>query len=260
MIDDSTFTNIYDLYKVKSNHAHFGIEDKPVAIIDGIVHRINEMRSCLEGNNAYVVGVNQDQFQKLCGLIQVTSLYFYEMRVVDLSPLINQSNLARLAIEWNTKVKDLSHLKKLTSLRTLILIDTPKAHDISSFSALDNLTALEFSGGIWNKNTAESLTPISRLPYLQELMMYNIKIESGGILPVAECRSLRYLGLSNHYDTEDFAYLAAHLRNTKCKCFVPWNRLNQPIGDKDIMVTGKRKPLLNSQTDQELMNRYSNDF
>ena len=193
MRDDSAFNNIYDLYNVKSRHAKFGVEDKPVAIIDGIVHRINEMWFGVEGNNAYVVGVNQDQFQKLCGLIQVKTLYFYEMRVEYLSPLIYQSNLTRLAIEWNTKLQDLSPLKNLTSIQTLILIDTPKVHDISAFSALDNLTALEFSGGIWNKNTAESLAPISRLPHLQELMMHNIKIESGGILPIAECHSLRYL-------------------------------------------------------------------
>lgn len=260
MRTDITFHNIDDLDNVRLHNIKFGKENKPAAIIDGIIHRINEIESCIEGDSACIVGVNQDQFQKLCSLIQVKTLYFYEMRVEDLSPLLGQSNLSRLAIYWNTKLIDLSPIRNLTSLQTLILKHTPKAQDISALSNLINLVALEYSGGNWSTNTAKSLVPITRLTNLSELIISNIRIESDGLRPLALCRSLKNLSVNNNFPTEDYAYLAAHLRNTKCELFAPWVRLHQTIGDKDIMVIGKRKPFLNSGTDRKLMDKYSDEF
>lgn len=260
MMNDLIFNDILKLKKIRSSPSRWEQKDKPVAIIDGKLHRVNEIESHIEGESAYIVGIKQNQFQRLCSLLQVTKLYFYEMRVEDLHSIMNQSHLLHLGISWNTKLIDLSPISALASLQTLILEDTPKAHDISPLSNLTNLKALEFSGGIWNKNTANSLAPISKLRNLSELFISNIKVESGGLRPLGLCSSLEHLFVSNQFPTEDFAYLAAHLHNTKCEYFVPWVRLKQPVGDKDIMIIGKRKPFLNSKTDHELMNKYSNEW
>jgi hypothetical protein len=127
-------------------------------------------------------------------------------------------------------------------------------------SHLKHLDALQISGGIWNKNTVRSLVPLSYLPNLRELGLGNIKVESGGIYPLARCTSIKELSVSNRFTTEEFAYLSVYLNNAKCTKFAPWVRLPQSIGENDIMVVGKGKPFLNSEKDKELMEKYSTDF
>jgi hypothetical protein len=260
MLDFTSFANISALLDVRKYPAIYNPEDIPLAIIDGIVFPVKSLVSEVEGNTAYVLGVNQEQFQKLCLLIQVRTLYFYEMRVFDLNPLLSQSGLVNLGIEWNTKLTDLSTIGRLTSLQTLLLMQTPKARDISAISKLTNLIALQIAGGLWSDNKVQSLNPISNLVNLAELRLMEVQVEKDGLRPLASCQSLKYVDFSNKYSTDDFAYLTAHLRNTKCARFAPWIRLRLTIDGKDIEITGKRKPHLNSRTDQKLIEKYSNEF
>lgn len=260
MSDSISFTNISALLDVRKYPAKYDPADIPLAIVDGVVYPIKKLVSRVEGNIAYVVGVNQEQFQKLCHFVQVRTLYFCYMRVSDLVPLLSQSHLTNLAIEGNTKLTDLSALGGLTSLQTLLLMDTPKAHDISAISRLTNLVALQIAGGLWTYNTIQCLSPLSNLVNLAELKLLYVKVESDGLRPLAHCRSLKYLEITNQFTTEEFAYLAAHLPDTKCSRFAPWIYLNLTIDGKHIEITGKRKPHLNPKTDQTIIEKYSNEF
>ena len=185
-------------------------QDKPIAIVDGELHAIARMKSRLEGTAAYVVGVNDKWFAKLCGHLRVQTLHFYEMRVSDLEPLVQLSALRRLALRWNTKLTSIVPVRSLQSLQILVLEDTPKVRDLSPVAKLHQLRSLEFSGGIWNKNIAVSLEPVAALSALQELVLHNLWVESGGLRPIAQCKSLRPLYLTWLYGGGNYSRSRKH--------------------------------------------------
>ena len=234
--------------------------DKPVLILGGEFHSIPSLNTRLTGTAAYIVGLNDKFAEAVPKLVTTEYMQFYEMRVCDLSFLETQTKLKHLSIRWNTKVVDLSPLANLTGIETLILEDTPKAHDLTPISRLGKLIDFKFSGGIWNKNTAQSLVPIAQCKALKYLILGNLKVLDGGLRPLAGCRSLEKLLLSNQFPTEDYAYLSVHLPNTECAEFSPYVRLERPIDGKDIMITGKRKPFLNSQMDKRKIEKYVAKF
>ncbi len=238
----------------------WGKKDLPVAIVDGHVRKVTEIDTPLEVEHVYVVSMKAKHFERFCQLVRPHTLQFNDMRVEDLSPLGQMSGLRQLAIRWNTKVRDLSFLLDLPLLETFVLDDTPKVRDLAPLTSLTGLTALAFSGGIWNKNRAESLEPIGALSKLRELELINIFVEQGGLKPIAACRKLEVMALSNQLPTEDYAYLAAKLPDVECDQLAPYVELDHAIDGKDVMVTGKRKPFLNARKDAERLARYVREF
>jgi len=236
---------------------------KPVLVLDGQVTEW-QPNKMLSGNAAYIVGANEKTFDTLCAALSVKIAVFYEMRVPDLSCLQNISGLEHLAIIWNSKVVNLGPLSCLPHLKTLALVDTPKAHDLQPIASLQDLRAFEFSGSptLSSKNTAKSLEPLAALPSLNELQVTGLKVEKDGLRPVARCKALQKLSVSNTFDTEDYAFLAANLPNTTCRHF---GATVQVQGDAigtgiDTMVVGRRKPFLNSQKDAERIKKYEAAF
>lgn len=234
--------------------------DKPVVIADGVAHPLSTISDPFECSAAFVIGVNEKSFLRLCETVRTTSLHFYEMRVADLTPLSTFPKLEHLSIRWNTKVTDLSVLADLTRLRTLVLEDVPKVRDLAPLAALSRLTGLVFSGGIWNKNRARTLAPVASLPDLTDLSLTNLAVAEGGLRPLASCRRLRTLTLSNQFATEDYAFLSVRLPNVECEMLAPYVRLDSPIEDKDVMVVGRRRPFLNSKRDAERLAGYVDRF
>lgn len=232
----------------------------PVVVADGTPHRISEMDGPIEAEGAHVVGVNDRWFDRLCEFLRARTVHFYEMRVADIGPLPGITGLEHLAIRWNTKLVDLSPLADLGALRTLVLEDTPKVVDLTPLSALINLEALEYSGGIWNKNRARTLAPLANLPRLAELQLLNISVEEDGLRPLADCAGLRTLEVSNQFQTDDYAFLSVRAPHIECAMLAPYVLLSHPIEDKDVMVVGKRKPFLNSAEDAEKLTRYETKF
>jgi len=234
-------------------------KDKPILIVDGTLHRIKSLSQSISGHAAYVAGIGDRDLASLAAFLDVKYLHFYELRAANFSPLSAISHLRNLKIHWNTKVIALHAIGQLRDLESLVLVDVPKAKDLSPLEAMPELAALEFSGGIWNPNHAILLAPIASLPKLEELVLTNLRVESGGLRPLARCRSLKTLTLSNQFDTEDYAYLSVALPPVKCESFAPWVRVNHSDG-KDTMITGRRKPFLNSKTDAIKISEYEEKF
>lgn len=158
------------------------VEDKPVAIIDGKLHRLNELNEAVIGSVGYVVGINQATFFKVCELIDVNTLQFYEMKVPDMGQIVRIKNLRKLSIRWNTKLTDIGFMRDLKNLKYLVLEDTPKVTDLSPLTGHQSLEFLEFAGGMNQKNCAVSLRPLSTIPNLKELSLSNVKVLYEGII------------------------------------------------------------------------------
>jgi hypothetical protein len=233
--------------------------DKPLAIVDGRLYRLREVDSRVCGEAAYVRAINDKFLASLVDRLDVEYLNFYECRAGDLSPLQRVPRLRHLRMHWNTKLTDLAAIGLLTRLRTLILVDTPKVRDLGPLTALRELTALEYSGGIWNRQTAMSLTPLASLPRLEELTLTNIKVMRDGLRPLAACHALRVLELSNQFETEEYAFLSVRLPDVECAEFAPWVRVADAEGP-DTMIIGRRKPMLHSHADADRIARYEAEF
>jgi hypothetical protein len=240
--------------------SQWGPEDKPVCVLDGVVHRIREDAGPLRGSAAYVVGINEHDFGGLCGRLDVEALHFYEMRVANIQPITRLQRLRGVAIVWNTKLSDIGPLAELRALSALRLSDTPRVFDLSALCSLSGLSFLEISGGVWNKSRVATLDPVGALAGLRELVLMNISVETGGLKPLAKCRELQRLDVSNQFPTEDYALLSVALPSTQCDMFAPYVRLDEPLEGKDAMVVGKGKPFLSTASDGPRLARYTAQF
>ena len=235
-------------------------EMRPVAVIDGEAYSIEKLDEKITGEIAYFAGVNEKNFQKVVSLFAAKVMHFYEMRVSDISGLCNCESLEELAIHWNTKLADISPIKKMTSLKSLVLEDTPKVSDLTPLENLAKLEILEYSGGMWKKNTTASLEPISRVGSLKKLRLLNLGVKEGGLFPLSKLNGLEELEISNQFPTEEYAYLSVHLSGVKCSHFSPYVKVASPIDGKDVMIVGKRKPFLSLENDAEKVSKYVMQF
>lgn len=149
----------------------------------------------------------------------------------------------------------------LVSARTFHFYEMrPKVADLRPLASCNSLEILEYSGDIWNRNRAETLEPIGRLPSLKALRLLHIAVNSGGLEPLSEAKTLPEMELSNQFPTDDYAFPAAHLPHAECNLLRPYVKLESAIDGKDTMVVGRRKPLLNMKHDSAKLENYVREF
>lgn len=232
-------------------------EDRPKLFIDGKRISLKRETGALLGTAARLVSTNDKTFPSIVERLDVEHLAIGEMRGADLSALANCTRLKHLHINWATKLADLSVLRTLGDLSFLEIEDAPKIETIEPIGALTKLRWLCYRGGMWNANHADTLEHFSGLSNLEALVLHNLKVSKGGLKPLAALKSLRFLALSNQFETEDYAYLSVQMPETECAQFAAYQQLN-PSKYGDIMVTGKRKPFLKSRDpkDQARLQKY----
>lgn len=244
---------IDDVKSVKSNTSSL--------LIKGEVKNFELLPNLKSLKKVELFTVNQEQFDRIAPYLQnIKELRMYEVRCENLSYLGKLRNLEKLDIEWNTKIKLLWDFSENESLIYLRICDFSKLQDIASISTLKNIQTLYLEGGIWNKLILDSIRPLGDLRSLEELTLANFKVKDELLLrPLTNLKQLNKLNLPNQFPTEEYARLSVELPNTKCDSFQAYMPIN-PIGDKDVMVTGSRKPFLSSKRDKEKLQKYKNEF
>ncbi|WEK56091.1 MAG: leucine-rich repeat domain-containing protein [Candidatus Cohnella colombiensis] len=220
------------------------------------IHLLNSKK--VEHLNIY--SFNQKQFEKAVEYFNVSSLSFYEFRVEDLSPIENLDKIESLSLTWNSKAVQLWNMEKNKQLRQLKVSDFSKLRSIELIKTGASLEILELSGGVWTRINIESLLPLSGLSRLKQLTLTNIKVDDQSLEPLLELKHLEVLELSNQFPVEEYAKLSVVLTETECNLFSAYTKLKSPIGDKDIMITGKGKPFLNSILDTKQINAFKTKF
>lgn len=149
------------------------------------------------------------------------ALYACYFKKLDEVELAGANSLEHLALDWATRLVDLSFLADLPALRTLI-IDDMKRLDLNTMPELPQVTGLAMGGGINSTMKVESFEPLSRLPNLQYLSMYSIRTVDGSLKPLSRLRDLREIKLPNYFSIDEFARLAGALPNTKGTVLTPF--------------------------------------
>ncbi len=193
----------------------------------------------------WVFDINERQFAELLPGVDPLYLRFCGLRVADLSGLGRLDRLRALEIDWNTKVTEVDFLRQLGGLELLALVDCCKVHDIGAIADLGGLRFLELSGGMWTTFRPKTLAPLASLTQLERLSMTSIRVSDQSLVPLADLTSLRWIGLSNQFPTEEFARLSVALPETECTHFAPYleHRVDDD-GSRQVMVIGKGKPFL----------------
>ncbi|PGQ48784.1 internalin, partial [Bacillus thuringiensis] len=88
----------------------------------------------------------------------------------------------------------------------------------------------------------------------------NLKVKDDSLEPLMQLKNLKELSLSNQFKVEEYAKLSVALPYTVCESFKPYVYINDAIDGKNIMVTGRRRPVLNSKTDTVKMQKYEEQF
>lgn len=229
-------------------------------LIRGKSKNIERLKLFSNLTKLWIYTVNQKEINAILNLVNPKLLHIYEMRVEDLSVISSLTNVEVLGLEWNTKANSLWDLTNNTSLKSLSIKDFSKLNDISPLQNNKSLEILDLSGGISNSLKLNSLEPLRSISNLKYLGLSNIKVLDESLQPISEIKGLQELDISNQFPTEEYAKLSVKLPNTKCNHFQPYINLTSPLGDKDVMVVGKRKPFLNSKVDVKRLQKYEEQF
>lgn len=208
----------------------------------------------------WIGDVNEHQFKTILPLIDPLYLLFDGLRVADLEPLTGLNRLQALEIQWNTKVTDISFLTRMTGLRLLALSHCSKVHDLGPIAALLNLEILDLSGGMWSTFKPNTLAPLAELRNLKGLSLKSIRVGDESLAPVARLKQLQDLELSNQFPTEEYARLSVALPHIQCTHFGPYLDFGAGQDAKEVMVTGKGKPVLSLPKQSARLERYISQF
>ncbi len=216
-----------------------------------------------------ISGLEQKSLEFLCEHVGApfTAIHFWKCpRIEDLSALEAMPQLTHVAFYWNQRATRLWNLARTPRLRGLHFDDFTKLQDLSDLPGATSLEELAFGNAVWNRFGIPSLEPLAELVSLRSLAFNAKSVLDGRIQPLAKLVRLDELDVpSGLFTTIQLAWLRAHLpRSVSSTALEPFRRLRQPLTRKgkqlDVLVSGKRKPFLSTQSDSARLDRYVAEF
>ncbi|NOU20364.1 MAG: leucine-rich repeat domain-containing protein [Methyloglobulus sp.] len=197
---------------------------------------------------------------------RTTDLRLYHITLGSIEGIEQLVCLKRLAMEWATKISDITSVFQLRSLTTLSIFDFSKLKLLDGIESLDSLVELNLSGSrgaLTPRLKLASIEPIVKLRKLSSFSLTNAQLDDDDITVLARCENLKHLQLANNFDRGQFAYLAKHLNaqlveplsafyKTTLKC-------ERCDGSKSMFI-GRRMPFLCQACDSSRFDRHVSEF
>ncbi|MEM6684307.1 MAG: leucine-rich repeat domain-containing protein [Bacteroidota bacterium] len=251
--DRPNFT--YDLASVDRNTKAIAINDKTINL------------SCLpefQFEKVWLICLNQKTFENVISQISPVYVSIYGCKVKDLSSLETLTKVETIIKDWNTKAVDFWDFRKNLKLQTLYIANMTKVTSLEKLSWATSLKKLKITGGFNFTWKFTSLKPLETLTKLTWLTLANVNVVDKSLQPLSNLINLKTLELTNQFPTAEFAKLSTQLKNTMCDKFHPYTEVEfLGVDGKlqyDVMITGSRKPFLNSQRDAEKIATYVQKF
>lgn len=216
-----------------------------------------------------ICGLDQAAFEHLAAGYgsQFSAIIFHGcQRVADLSPLEDLPGLQLVSWEWNqkaTRLWDMSRTPRLTGLKVEDFIHLRTLDDLQGCTGLEELV---FGDGIASRKAVfESLEPLAALEHLRYLEFCVRRIEDGRIQPLGKLSRLQELRCpANLFTTRQLAWLRARLPAAQSQSLDPVMPFGQVLTlngkPRDVRLVGKRKPVLDSMTDQARITQHVDEF
>jgi len=208
----------------------------------------------------WVEHVNQQELERILSYVQPLYLYIYNLKIENLGCLEKLTDVKVLQLEWNTKATTLWDITKNKELVSLTIRDFSRLTHINELERALHIEMLKLEGGNTNPLRLETLQSLACMHNLRYLGLSNLKVADESLAPLSKLTKLEVLELSNQFPTEEYAKLSVMLPHTSCEKFHVYTRLHFSIGPKNIMITGKRKPMLNEERDKEKIAKYEQRF
>jgi hypothetical protein len=172
--------------------------------------------------------------------------------IKDLSAMELGINLKDLEIFWNQKATRLWNFECNPKLTGLDLSDFRRLEILEDLVSAKGLKRLYLGDRIWSKMVLESLKPLVFLPELEELSISIRKLTDGDVFPLTKIPNLKTLDCpANLFTKEQCAWLRARLGlSVESWILRPTHTFDHLIGDKDVLVMGKKGRFLNSVADK----------
>jgi hypothetical protein len=216
-----------------------------------------------------VSGLDQATFEALVTRHgpQFSAIEFWKCpRISDLTPLEDLPGLQLVSFYWNQRATRLWDLSRTPQLVGLHFDDFTSLRDLTDLERGEALVELAFGDAVWDKSVFESLAPLAALSHLRSLKFSAKRIDDGRVEPLGALQELEALSFSrNQFTTRQVAWLRARLPEAlESDSLEPVNRLSSPLEYdgkvRDVMLVGKRKPLLNSVDDAARIRKHIDDF
>ena len=196
---------------------------------------------------------------------QINKVNFFKCpRLEDLSPLEELVKTSEIIIWWNQQAPNFWDVSKNKTLKLLHLIDFKKTSNLESISTSQTVEELELDGGMWSKNTYETLDPLVNMLKLR-ILVFGAKLKDNRIEPISQIQNLEeILFPSNLFKTEQIAWLKARLSaDIKSDILMPFEIYSaDPTTEEiiEVLIHGKRKPFDNIQENPQKFENYVNKF
>ena len=195
--------------------------------------------------------VPQELFDAACRMPALESLWVKWSGLDSIEALQHAGRLRHLRLGSSPGVSDLAALERLPHLRWLELENLKRVTRLEPLARLRRLEGLAFTGAEGQRNTVESLRPLSGLGNLTWLHLGGLYVRDGSLAPLAALRKLRWLGLGNFFETREFATLARALPATQCGWLAPFATFHASVFPcaqckqaSRVMTSGKGSKLL----------------
>jgi hypothetical protein len=230
---------------------------------------IDSIEQYPNANEIAISGLTQDTFEYFVENFgrQFRAIIFWKCPLVqDLEAMAFLDEVEYIVYYWNQRVEKLWDFSKTKSLKGFSFKDFRKIHDISAISESPLLEELHFGDAVWSKCILNTLQPLRECVSLKNLSFSAKKILDGKIEPLANLTNLDQLFFpANQFSTEQVAWLKAHLPHsiTSISLQAFWtieNPINMNGKNKDTLIVGKRKLLLDSIQEKDRLGKYVSQF
>jgi hypothetical protein len=212
-----------------------------------------------------VSGLDQSTFERLVTDYgaQFSAIELWKCpRIADLSPLEDVPGLRLVSFYWNQRATRLWDLRRTPALTGLNLDDFTRLHDLDDLARGTSLRELGFGDMIWSTSVYTSLEPVGSLAGLRSLAFSAKRIEDGRVDPLGSLTGLEELGFpTSLFSTRQVAWLRARLPETvHSRSLAAVVHLDRPYEyrgkTRDVLLVGKRKPMLSSVVDAARIERH----
>ncbi|MBT9487015.1 MAG: leucine-rich repeat domain-containing protein [Rubrivivax sp.] len=173
--------------------------------------------------------VPQALFDAACQLPGLQSLYLKWNGLQQLDALGQCPTLRHLHLGASGGIVSVAPLQTLPALAWFQIANAHKIGRLDDLAGLQQLEGLAFTGGDSQPATVPSLAPLAGLQRLRWLQLGALRVGDGSLRPLGSLAGLQWLGLPNHFEQAEFAWLSTRLTQTRCDWLAPFARFHRSV-------------------------------
>lgn len=248
-------------FSTKFNDYDMVLMGKDINVSGGKITKeeIDDIRNYPKVESIQIMGLRQDTFDYFVNNYarQFKAISFFKNPLIgDLSALGNLKDIQYICIYWNQRAEKLWDMSNNRKLVRLEIEDFTRLHTLNDIVSSSSLRCLDFGDKVWSTSKFESLEPLAK-SHCERVSFNCAKILDNNVSYLAQMPNLKYLDFkSNMFSTEQIAWLVAHLSDVQGRvlgAYYDWN-------ENEVIICGKRKPILMRGKDDERIKRYADKF